>query len=562
MRLIRLHFVKGQPAHGMVGQKAQFLLGRFHLWPAHVVHAGGLLVLGGLRPLDHEADGHTGLDAKHVVFGTTQLGVGAHIATQVHHVDVGKLLRHGFAETIEGAALDKTAVGDKGQHTVFVQPVAGPAEEAGVHVVELGLLRGALSDVGLFDALVDVRVFAVLVVVVLVGLVGVVRRVANDDADAPPVLPLDTGDVFFRDAAEQIGVHTPGRGVQAHVVQRVHKAQAGEFFVLAGDGGVSRFNVQVGHVVGQDGHFVGVQLVLVFLLQLFGLAAKVLQQFADEGARASGRVEDVHILVDQVFAKVLFAQPVGPVDHEAHDLVGRVDHAQPVRSLGVVDLVEVLVNDLQEGLLFAVAADLRSGGADGSVVGFQTLECLLFERACEEGAFQRIQLARHVVVLVEVAVVKHLGEDFFGQDVLDQHLAHIGVAQRGVDGLLRMQQELVFRRTEAGVLFVFPFDHFAQRLQHGGQVGLELLHRRPKTRDLGPLETEEQLEQFGQGLRVGHVAAQDFGAVLPEHGNCVVAEDDVVLRITPFELLADFFVQVIVGVFGFPVAQRHAQLVQ
>jgi hypothetical protein len=139
-----------------------------------------------------------------------------------------------------------------------------------------------------------------------------------------------------------------GGGVQADVVQRVHEAQVGKFGVLAGDGRVGRFDVQVGHVVRQDGHLVGVQLVAVLVLQLFGLAAEVLQQLADVGAGARGRVEDVHVAVDQVLAEVGFAQPVGAVDHEAHDLVGGVDHAQAVGGLGVVDLVEVLVDDLQE----------------------------------------------------------------------------------------------------------------------------------------------------------------------------------------------------------------------
>jgi hypothetical protein len=149
------------------------------------------------------------------------------------------------------------------------------------------------------------------------------------------------------------------------------KHRLGNSSYFAGDGGVGGLDVQVGHVVRQDGHFVGVQLVLVFVLQLLGLAAEMLRQLANESARAGGRVEDVHILVDQVLAKVLFAQPVGTVDHDAHDLIGGVDDAQPVCRLAVVDLVEVLVNDLQKGLLHAMAADLRGGGANGGVVGFQ-----------------------------------------------------------------------------------------------------------------------------------------------------------------------------------------------
>ena len=103
----------------------------------------------------------------------------------------------GFAETVKGAALNEAAVSDKCQHAVFIQPVTGPAEEARIHVVELGLLRCALGDVGLLDAFVDVGVFAVFVVVVFIRLVGVVGRVADDDADLAAVLPLDAGHVLL-----------------------------------------------------------------------------------------------------------------------------------------------------------------------------------------------------------------------------------------------------------------------------------------------------------------------------------------------------------------------------
>ncbi len=105
------------------------------------------------------------------------------------------------------------------------------------------------------------RVFAVLVVVVFVRLVGVVRRVADDDADALAVLPLDAA-TFSSLTLPNISAVVPlCGGVQADVVQRIHKAQVGEFLVAAGDRGVGGLDVQVGDVVGQDGDFVGVQLV-------------------------------------------------------------------------------------------------------------------------------------------------------------------------------------------------------------------------------------------------------------------------------------------------------------
>ena len=73
-----------------------------------------------------------------------------------------------------------------------------------------------------------------------------------------------------------------------------------------------------------------------------------------------------------------------------------------------------------------MAADLCGGSVNGGVVGFQALKCFLFECASEERTLQRIQLARHVVVLVKVRVVKYLSKNLFAQDVLNQHLAHVG----------------------------------------------------------------------------------------------------------------------------------------
>ena len=97
----------------------------------------------------------------------------------------------------------------------------------------------------------------------------------------------------------------------------------------------------------------------------------MLDQFGDEGAGAGGRIEDFHVLVDQRLAEVLLAQPVGALDHEAHDLVRRVDDAEAVGLLLVVDLVEILVDGLEKVLLLVMAGDERGGALDRGVVRSQ-----------------------------------------------------------------------------------------------------------------------------------------------------------------------------------------------
>ena len=80
-------------------------------------------------------------------------------------------------------------------------------------------------DVSFLDSLVDLRIFAVLVVLVLVELVGVVRRVADDDADLAAVLAADAPDVVVAHGAKQV-VHVAAVLAQrVGVVERVDEAE-------------------------------------------------------------------------------------------------------------------------------------------------------------------------------------------------------------------------------------------------------------------------------------------------------------------------------------------------
>ena len=65
-------------------------------------------------------------------------------------------------------------------------------------------MRSTFGDIGLLDSFVDLGVFAIFVVVVFVGLISVVRRIADDDADLFAVLAFDARDVLFTNAAEDV----------------------------------------------------------------------------------------------------------------------------------------------------------------------------------------------------------------------------------------------------------------------------------------------------------------------------------------------------------------------
>ena len=133
---------------------------------------------------------------------------------------------------------------------------------------------------------------------------------------------------------------------------------------------------------------------------------------------------------------------------------------------------------------------------------------------------------------------------------------------RRVDRVLGVGEELVGGGAECGVLVIGRVDPLAQRLEHGRQVRLELLHRLAEFGDLLPLVAEEQVEQLQQRRRVRHVGCHHRLAVLVEDCALGILEDDVVLRIAAPELLLDLLLELVVGVLGFPMAERHANVVK
>ena len=125
----------------------------------------------------------------------------------------------------------------------------------------------------------------------------------------------------------------------------------------------------------------------------------------------------------------------GALQHEADDFAGGVDDAEAVGELGVVNLVEVFVDGFEKALLFVVVGDAGGGLANGAVVGFQPLEGVFLGGAGEEGFLDAGELAGDVVFAVELGVVEDAEKDVFGEDVLEQHFAHVVGGNVGVDAV-------------------------------------------------------------------------------------------------------------------------------
>ena len=257
--------------------------------------------------------------------------------------------------------------------------------------------------------------------------------------------------------------------------------------------------------------------------------------------------------------EVLLQQVVRAPDDEVHHLVGSVDHPQAVGGGGVVGLVEVLVNGLEELLLLRVLGDFVGGAADGPVVGAEAVDGLAAHVAGEEGLLQGRQLPGDVVLPVELVLGEHPEEDVLGEDVLEQHLPHIGLGHGGADAAVAQFKEPGDAFAVVGIAFLGLSHRLAEVLENGGQVGLELLLCLTELLDLRQFVAEEAGDEPVQVGGPGHVHPHGLFPVLDQDGGAGVLEDDVVLRVALGELLLNLGVQVVVGVLGLPVAAGHAQ---
>ena len=134
----------------------------------------------------------------------------------------------------------------------------------------------------MLDPRIDPIIGAVLVVIILILLIGIIGRVADDHADLAFILALDPAHILVADRSEHIAL-MPGINPQRRdIIQRIDKAQIFELlkdllFWRRHYGRIRRLDIQIGHIIRQDRHLIGVQLLLIFVPQLGVIAAKMFE---------------------------------------------------------------------------------------------------------------------------------------------------------------------------------------------------------------------------------------------------------------------------------------------
>ena len=285
-----------------------------------------------------------------------------------------------------------------------------------------------------------------------------------------------------------------------------------------------------------------------------------------EGAGAGGRVENLHVVVGQAAPEVLLQQVVGAPDDEVHHLVGSVDHAQAVGGGGVVGLVKVFVDGLEEPLLFGPLRDFVGGPSDGGVIGLQVRKGLKVRFVGEESRLKGAQPAGDIVCAVqaELRLVDHPLEDVLREDVLQEHFAHIVAGHRRADAPLADREEVGGGGPVVGIARLGRLHGLPQAADYGRKIRLELLLGLAEFRDLRRLIVKKAEYESVQFLAVGHIHPQGFlGCLAPlpleKDGSAGILKDDIFEAVAGVEFLLNLGVQVVVGVLGLPVAAWQAQ---
>ena len=155
---------------------------------------------------------------------------------------------------------------------------------------------------------------------------------------------------------------------------------------------------------------------------------------------------------------------------------------------------------------------------------------------------------------MELGILIDGDEDVLREDMLDDHLAHVGHHQVGVDGFVAELEEVGARLAEGRVDLRLLGDQRAQGLQQVGQILFEGLDGLAETFDAGRLIAHKGGEQVVQRGGLCEGRARYLLTVLNQHRRLAILEEDVFLGIALLELGRDLRFEIVVAILALPVA--------
>ena len=422
--------------------------------------------LARVRGVLHEhANGHGGAGTTaEDVASLTLAGLtgGTGIAAQVVDVQLREFAHQTLTQTIRCVAVDEGAVGNEGDYATILHTVRCPANRTNIRVVDAVLIRTAgVLGIGLGDALIQLGVLLVLVIIIGAVLTRGVRRVHHNHPNILLKLTLRALTIGTESRQVQV-VRRLGKleGIrQNHTVERhVLRAQA----VLLRHLAVHRLDVNRRNVVREQHNLIREQLAGVLALQVFGANQAQLQQAGDERTRAHEGLNNAHALIRERLAEGFPQSHIRRAEDIIHHRNRGEDNTQTLRNAREGVLEELIVEVLNHVLLCRRVIEVLHTALNRLVEGRQRL-ALLFKGNV------RVQMVHHVlhgkrnrVQLGKAVPGEHRVKDRLRNQVLCQHLDSLVLINRGVQGPL----QTIHKLSENGAQLAFGARLIQQMTNH------------------------------------------------------------------------------------------------
>ncbi len=226
-------------------------------------------------------------------------------------------------------------------------------------------------------------------------------------------------------------------------------------------------------------------------------------------------------------------------------------------------LEKLLIDRIQKSLFFGEVANHGRRGFDGVIKAVQRLKKPAAAPVRRnQSQDDRFDLAGDDVEVGEIRAVEHLAKQAFGQQVLDQHFFHGLHRNIRIDIVLADGDELVKGRDKACVVgSPFGFDQLQEAVANLVDPAAEFLHRLAPFLELGRFPGEKPAQHPDQVFGPRQVFIRGRPAVLIQNRPLRRLKQNIVPGVPGVEFAADFALQVVVRIFGFPDAVDQVKAV-
>ncbi len=339
-------------------------------------------------------------------------------------------------------------------------------------------------------------------------------------------------------------------GKRICVIKRIHKTEVFKLFIIPHPLLKSKFHIQVGDVIRQNRNFIRVNLIFIFVFKV--LLGNVINNGSDKRTSACCRVEYLHILIGKGFIKMFMQKIIRAFNHKLHNLIRRIDHAEPVCGFRVIDLIKILIQHLQKFLLFVMIRNTRRRAVDRIVIMLDIPHQIFPLTESKEDFNQFFKFSCNVVVAVKFGVVKNLVENVAGQDVLYHHFTHICCGNIRVYFNFAQFKKGLTDFNKFFVCYARFINAPPQRLDNDGYICLEFFNCVFKFKDNIAFKRDKFGNYAVQALRIPHRNTHLFRTVLKKNSGSGIFKQDIGKRVSFSEFCLYFIIYSVLFVLAFP----------